>query len=581
MKARFFSAVFFFSLSAVLGFSLPRAEASQDQAALKILEEIPVQHAGRVKPFQGFAREAVLYVTGKSVYGKMPVSELVWHWIADPEKWNTKPLIPVSYKPLKQEFGVMLVDGRLSPELALNYEPFVQKVREAGQKRARKDTLTELEKKRLEVYERAVFFRDVAEGNSPGWVAHPEEPRAGWLPLESVLSDEGQKVLEQFYTPEKVQPLRSSLTALLESVKKEGVQSAAPSAKAFAAALRDLFASRSVFLDQAVIDKENFYYRVHPFNFAWMFYLASFALSLTFSLMAAGRETNGGAAGKVLSAFSIALFCAGFLVHAGGFYLRCAIAGRPPVSNMYESMIWVSWAVALFALILDAVYRNSFIRNTAALVAAVTLLLAEKFPVALNPAISPLVPVLRSNLWLTVHVLTITMSYGAFLLAWGLGHVVVFTYAFQPSQLERQRGLSQYLYRTLQIGVVLLAAGTILGGVWANYSWGRFWGWDPKETWALIALLGYLAVLHGRFSGWIGNFGIAVGSVAAFLGVLMAWYGVNFVLAAGLHSYGFGGGGLPYVLTVCAVDFVIIGIVAGIAKKRMKNIRKETVSARD
>ncbi len=580
MKARFLTVLSFLVLAASAAV-FPAQAAASDKQTLQILEEIPVQHAGRIKPFQGFAREAVLYVTGKSAYGKMPVSELVWHWIAEPEKWNTKPLIPVSYKPLRQEFGVMLVDGRLSPELALSYEPFVQKVQEAAQKRARKDPLTELEKKRLEAYERAVSFRDIAQGVSPGWVAHPEEPRAGWLPLESILSPEGQKVLEQFFPAEKIQSFKDSLAALLESIRKEGVRPASASpAKAFAESLRGLLASRNVILDQGLIAKENFYYRVHPFNFAWMFYLASFVLSLGLSLVKAGREKKEGKASQVFSGIALGLFAAGFIVHAGGFYLRCAIAGRPPVSNMYESMIWVSWAVALFALILDAVYRNVFIRNTAALVAAMTLLLAEKFPLALNPAISPLVPVLRSNLWLTVHVLTITMSYGAFLLAWGLGHVVIFTYAFQPLQHERQRGLSQYLYRTLQIGVVLLAAGTILGGVWANYSWGRFWGWDPKETWALIALLGYLAVLHGRFSGWLGNFGIAVGSVAAFLGVLMAWYGVNFVLAAGLHSYGFGGGGLPYVLTACLVDLAVIGGTASLAKKRMKNPGKEAASAR-
>ena len=86
-----------------------------------------------------------------------------------------------------------------------------------------------------------------------------------------------------------------------------------------------------------------------------------------------------------------------------------------------------------------------------------------------------------------------------------------------------------------------------LGGVWANYSWGRFWDWDPKETWALITLLGYLIVLHGRIAGKWGGFGMAVGSVLAFLGVLMAWYGVNFVLGKGLHSYGFGNGGQIYV----------------------------------
>ena len=103
--------------------------------------------------------------------------------------------------------------------------------------------------------------------------------------------------------------------------------------------------------------------------------------------------------------------------------------------------------------------------------------------------------------------------------------------------------LSNFIYRTMQVGVLLIAAGTILGGVWADYSWGRFWGWDPKEVWALITLLVYLIPLHGRFAGWVNTFGLVVASVVCFLSVVMAWYGVNFVLGVGLHSYGFVEGG--------------------------------------
>ena len=116
-----------------------------------------------------------------------------------------------------------------------------------------------------------------------------------------------------------------------------------------------------------------------------------------------------------------------------------------------------------------------------------------------------------------------------------------------------------WLYRVLQLGVLLLAAGTILGGVWANYSWGRFWGWDPKETWALIALLCYIMTLHGRLAGWWTQFGLVVASVVCFLAVLMAWYGVNFVLGKGLHSYGFGIGGETYVATFVVLDLLFVG----------------------
>ena len=115
-----------------------------------------------------------------------------------------------------------------------------------------------------------------------------------------------------------------------------------------------------------------------------------------------------------------------------------------------------------------------------------------------------------------------------------------------------------WLYRVLQLGVILLAAGTILGGVWANYSWGRFWGWDPKETWALIALLCYILTLHGRLAGWWTQFGLVVASVVCFLAVLMAWYGVNFVLGKGLHSYGFGLGGETYVVSFVIADLLFV-----------------------
>jgi hypothetical protein len=118
--------------------------------------------------------------------------------------------------------------------------------------------------------------------------------------------------------------------------------------------------------------------------------------------------------------------------------------------------------------------------------------------------------------------------------------------------------MSVFLYRALQAGTLFLAAGTLLGGVWASYSWGRFWGWDPKETWALIALLTYLAILHGRFLGWIRDFGLAVGALVGGLTVLMAWYGVNFILGTGLHSYGFGSGGYGYVAGFVVLEVAVI-----------------------
>ncbi len=118
--------------------------------------------------------------------------------------------------------------------------------------------------------------------------------------------------------------------------------------------------------------------------------------------------------------------------------------------------------------------------------------------------------------------------------------------------------LCRYVYRATQVAVVLLVAGTILGALWADVSWGRFWGWDSKEVWALISALVYLAVLHGRYAGLFGNFGLAVGSVFGATSILMAWYGVNFVLGTGMHAYASGAGGLPWVLGALAINWLFV-----------------------
>jgi ABC-type transport system involved in cytochrome c biogenesis permease subunit len=207
------------------------------------------------------------------------------------------------------------------------------------------------------------------------------------------------------------------------------------------------------------------------------------------------------------------------------------------------------------------------------------------FAPVLDGRFSPLQPVLRDNFWLLIHVLTIVSSYGAGALAWALANIALGFYLFgryQQSELRTIEGhrparefadlatmtakrppeqsmlLAGYTYKAMQVAVVLLAAGTILGALWADVAWGRFWGWDPKEVWALISLLVYLAILHGRYAGMFGNFGLCVGSVLGFSAIVMSWYGVNFVLGVGLHSYGFGQGGQWWVFGALALNWLYL-----------------------
>jgi len=208
----------------------------------------------------------------------------------------------------------------------------------------------------------------------------------------------------------------------------------------------------------------------------------------------------------------------------------------------------------------------------------------------LNENIEPLQPVLRDNFWLLIHVLTICSSYGAGALAWGLGNISLAYYWFGkyrdpaphgpaapgygPASHETEvvhqgrrppeecAALAGYTYKAVQVAVMLLITGTILGGLWADVSWGRFWGWDPKEVWALISGLVYLAILHGRYAGLFGNFGLAIGSVLGASAIMFSWYGVNFVLGAGLHAYGFGTGGQLEVGAVVLLNWAFAAAAA-------------------
>ncbi len=543
-----------FSILALMGvLIIPSLFASDkifEPQAIQILERIPVQHGGRIKPFKSYAQETLLYLTNKIKWKEHDTTALMFQWMAEPAQFFQEPILPVSLSALREEMGLRVIDKRVSGENVISLSPLVQKARESAARKEKNEKLLVLDEKRLELYNRASYFQEILHHNVPGMVPNPHRDADSWLAPHYLISQEGRQSLSQLYPPPMIEAAAGAFENLLAKIK-QGKAVTAEDAAALEMALNGLFQSSNIALDHSLIQKEVLYLNLRPFHWAWIFYLTSFAL-----IFFGGWKAK--AIFNFLSTAGLVFFILAEALHIYGIYLRVVIAGRPPVSNMYESMIWVSLVAAFIAGICFAVYRSFLILKAAGLVTALVLVLAENFPVVFSPAIDTLVPVLRSNLWLTVHVLTITMSYGAFALAWGLAHFILLQMIRQPKANSQITWSTQLLHRILMVGVTLLAAGTILGGVWANYSWGRFWGWDPKETWALIALLGYVAVLHGRFAGWFGNFGLAAGSVIAFLGIVMAWYGVNYVLAAGLHSYGFGGGDSLYVLVAAGLDLLFV-----------------------
>jgi cytochrome c-type biogenesis protein CcsB len=258
------------------------------------------------------------------------------------------------------------------------------------------------------------------------------------------------------------------------------------------------------------------------------------------------------------------------LVEAIGMAMRVMISGRAPITNMYETVLFSGFGALFIALIIYQ-FKKDKMFILGGLGYNILCLFMMKFADGmLSESISPLVPVLRDNFWLSTHVTTIILSYAALALSWMLANLTLFKSRFGTLSAKDLRYYEDLIYAAIKVGIVLLAAGIILGGVWADYSWGRFWGWDPKETWSLIVLLLYVAVLHGKSTSWINTKGFIIFSAAGFMSVMMAWFGVNYILATGLHSYGFSEGGAIFLGSFFITQVVLI-IITGSSFIEKKN----------
>jgi cytochrome c-type biogenesis protein CcsB len=407
--------------------------------------------------------------------------------------------------------------------------------------------LSDFEKNVLETAGRLKTYQEHRMGLRLDIVPIPESEVRAWASIGS---------LTRVALDERTDP-----TGLLRQVKKEfeGVRAAygegttdefdAASAD-FLATLRELGPQLGDYPAADVIDLEVAYNHWPPFRIAWI-------LSALAGLCAA---VSLGVRTKLWSWLTLAGFVAALAAMLAGFVVRTIITAHPPLTNMYESVVFVAFAAVVMGLICQAIYRQPVIPLVTAAVATLMLIVADNGSGTLSPDMHPLKPILRSSFWLIVHVKVIMASYAAFALALGVGNVTLGYYLASSQDRSAIAALSKFTYRTLQVGVFLLAAGTITGALWADYAWGRFWGWDPKEVWALISLLAYTAVLHLRYAGWLGYRALAALSVLCFAFIIATWFFVNFLMS-GLHSYGSSGSGaMPFILGGLSIQAVYVGI---------------------
>lgn len=515
--------------------------AVKPEIPVNVMGRLILQDGGRKKPFDTYARENLVKLTGRAKWispeGKRwSAIEVMTDLALGTNNWLGEKMIRIGFIPLKERLGLATGEKFFSYRDIRSQSEVSSKLMGILNPRDGSTPDSKLATEARKLVGQLNQLENLTGAEAFAWI--PVSGGGRWLHVEDapqIYSDHGPdillayKAMQQAYRQGNTVEFQKQARSFRSHLESLGGQELYPSGR---------------------MKMELIYNYVHPFRWAWIVLLVSFAL-LLFPGTSCPRRPGP-------YCIAMSLFGTGILLQIFGFTLRTLISGRAPVTNMYEVLIFMALGASVIAYIYEIMYRQKVLVQAAAVVAAMTLILADNLPAVFDPSIQPLVPVLQSNWWLTVHVITITIGYGAFLLAMGVGHIAMARYLFYPTDRKVIENLTRFNYRTLQIGVLFLAAGTLLGGLWAEKAWGRFWGWDPKETWALIALLLYLAVLHARYVRWIGGFGLNAASVLAFQGIVMAGYGVNYLLGTGKHSYGFGVGGELIVGIFVLAELILV-----------------------
>ena len=498
------------------------AAHAKDLAKLFVLS-----NSGRIEPLNTLANNVVVKIHKKNSYQGMSADEVMLSMLSDRERWKTEPIIIVPEESIQEALGITGGYASYSDFVAENGSYLLMEAVETAN-RKKPSERTNYDKGIINVDERLNVFMMVMNRSMLKIFPQPGAENSAWTSPSAHQSIGGEsKKADDLFTA-YLSALKTAAetgdftqaTAQLNEIKAYQIEMGG------AAIPSQTKQSLEIFYNKTNIFKSLFpLYMLLGIVLVTLFFLQTFRPSLEFPALR-----------KILTGILILAF----LVQTFGLGVRWYISGHAPWSNGYESMIYISWATMLAGFIF--MKRSAVTLGVTTLLAGITLLTAHMS--WLNPELTNLVPVLKSN-WLTIHVATITASYG-FL---GLGCMVAFLNLWlmifrTKSNAERLnlalKELMLIIEMALMAGIVLLVIGNFLGGIWANESWGRYWGWDPKESWTLVTIILYSFTLHLTLIPAIRNtFTFSFMSFISFGAVLMTYFGVNYYLT-GLHSYAAG-----------------------------------------
>jgi ABC-type transport system involved in cytochrome c biogenesis permease subunit len=580
----------------VLAVPQSSAAALPETLDLERIRGLPVQHDGRWPPLDTVARDVVESVTGELLYEGHDPLLLFLGWTFAPEVWEQEPLIRIEPAQLRTELELPDSQAVFSYAELVTHQPLRDLIDRVADIRGRKPD--PLESKVGDISGKLFTLQAVFHGHVIHAIPDPDDAIEPW-----------RLIAPRSRGPAQVPPtVRAAWASLREAFLADD---AAPFDAASTQLVKTLAALPVAHRpDPRLIATELHYNRLRPFRLAWMVMVAGAVLALAALLLRMRRFDRAGTARTVADLAAVVVMLAGFGVLTYGLSLRWQIAGRIPAANMYESLLFLSWGMGAFAIISMLLVRDRFVPLTASALGAAALLIAEQVIPGEDHYVRPIGPVLMDTVWMSIHVPIIMVSYSVLALAVLIAHVQLVVMAAVPRRRELADAIDSLHYWYVHIGSILLLAGIVTGSMWAAASWGRYWGWDPKEVWSLVAFLGYLTILHVRinresnppwayaaaallgigvfvlvvpklaplnapkllaFAGTAvavivfvlvrGQFATALKSILAFWLIIMTYVGVNYVLGIGLHSYGFGKGAVVrYMFLVGGIDLALIGV---------------------
>ena len=520
-------------------------------------ELIIQSNKGRIEPVSTLASEILRKVAKETSWEGMSSTEVFLDMQANSEKWKNVPIIKVANPELRKMLGV---SGKYVAfnSIVLSREMGGYQLRSmvSASYEKKPNERNKLDKEIINVDERVNILMSVFMGNFLTIFPVPGHDNQNWVSINESAE----------LTNEVATFAQQSIANYLNSVRLQDWASADQILELLKMNQQNYGAN--IIPSKAKIKLEVFYNNINIFGKLAKIFMFSGLILLFIQL------TTIFSAGLKLTrfkkvAFFFILFL--FILETAGLGIRWYISNHAPWSNGYESMIFISWATCLGGLIFAK--RSEITLSLTSVLAGLTLFVAGMS--WMSPEITNLVPVLKSY-WLIVHVAIITASYGFLGISALLGFLNLFLMVSRNKKnITRVNCTINELVNIIQIsliiGLLMLTVGSFLGGVWANESWGRYWGWDPKETWALVTVLVYTFIGHMyKIPGFKGNFAMSTAAVVGFSSVLMTYFGVNYYLS-GLHSYAQGEPApIPTGVYVAVVVVFMLIFAAFISEKSLK-----------